>query len=563
MTIRMLLPSIYLLCLSGLPLLAQAGADTKSPVPLEGGVIAVWLQSPAIDREAILKLPMVKGGQVVVQWAQVEPEKGKYDFSALEEQLAAYAKRKLPVTVQLNGNQKPHYLFNEVPYVKETGRDVPAFQQVKNPEGTLMFWHPAHERAYINCLVAFRDYLAKSPYKTSIVGLRMNFNPFGTEGINIFPQQKAAEYASKERWIQPPGLDRSLPYDGFQKAEALNYVRRIIRKHIELFSGVAPMFIRCTVDSEVLREFSEYLDNGTFGIFETGASLAPSTVKCEEEEQWIYRYCRNGRARGYAESISDSWGVRGYRDDLIFAPPQAFYWRVLCDLHKGVSYIACYGNDLNVAVTGTYGAGSRTSAGQDGPLQYSDRQSGFNYKQEFYEALAFADKYAGYHARPEQAPGAWIAFREDNHMATVRSSSQKLKLPCFLSDYSYLMERLPDQSVGVTKIGPNDIRYGAYARCLPAHAAMHLKADARFLQSLGKGGCRVRVIYFDDAPNGSFSVSAAGQTWKAPLRGSKAWDKAVFEPSTSTFPVLPDGSQITIQNGDSPLCLHMLAVERK
>ena len=33
----------------------------------------------------------------------------------------------------------------------------------------------------------------------------MNFNPFGTEGINIYPRQKAAEYAPRDRWLQPPG----------------------------------------------------------------------------------------------------------------------------------------------------------------------------------------------------------------------------------------------------------------------------------------------------------------------------------------------------------------------
>jgi hypothetical protein len=115
----------------------------------------------------------------------VEAEKGRYEFSVFDARIAEYARRNQPVTIQLNGNMKPHYLFNEVPYVKETGRDVPAFKQVQNREGTLMYWHPAHEQAYIACLTAFRNHLAASPYKPFILGLRMNFNPFGTEGINI------------------------------------------------------------------------------------------------------------------------------------------------------------------------------------------------------------------------------------------------------------------------------------------------------------------------------------------------------------------------------------------
>jgi hypothetical protein len=313
----------------------------------------------------------------------------------------------------------------------------------------------------------------------------------------------------------------------------------------------------------VLTEFSPYLENGTFGIFETGSSFTPFATKTENEQEWIYRYCKNGKTVGYAESIGDSWGVRGVKDELRFTPPQVFYWRMLCDLHKGVSYIACYGNDLNVAVTGIYTARSRTGDGKNVQISYDDSKSGFNYRQEFCESLALADKYAGYHARPEQAPGAWVAFRESNLMADARNSRETIKAPCFTGDYTYLMERLPDQSVGVTNIGPENIRYGAYARRLPPNAAMHLKADERFLKSLANGACRLRVIYFDDAPGGSFSVTACGQTWQTPLRGDKTWQTAEFAVTAPTFTPLADGAQIVIQNAAAPVCLHMLAVERK
>ncbi|HUV63245.1 MAG TPA: hypothetical protein VMW24_05060 [Sedimentisphaerales bacterium] len=542
---------------------AEVVTNTKMSPPLAGGVIAIWLQSPTIDREAILKMPVVKGGQVMVQWAEVEPEKGTYDFSSLDSGLADYAQRGLPVTVQLNGNRKPHYLFNEVPFVKETGRDVPAFRQVMNREGTLMYWHPAHEQAYVNCLTAFRDHLASSVYKKSIIGLRMNFNPFGTEGINIWPQQARDEYARRDRWIQPPGLDHSLAYNGFNKKDGLDYVRRIIRQHIELFSGVVPMFMRSTVDSEVLAEFSEYLENGTFGVFETGSCLAPFSTKSEASEAWILKYCKSGKTIGYAESFADAWGVHGVKDDLVLSPPQAFYWRVLCDLHKGASYVACYGRDLNVALTGSYAVSSRTTDGKSAQILYSDSQSGWNYRHEFSESLRWADKYAGCHADPERAPGAWIAFRQSNAVANARARSfEKLRLPDFASDYTYLMERLPDQSVGASKIGPESIRYGGYARRVPARETIRLKVNERFLQSL-QGPCWLSVTYFDDASGSSFSVSASGQTWKVPLRGGQIWQTAIFEVTAPVFQSMADGPQITIQNSHIPVCLHMVAIERE
>lgn len=546
---------VYLLCV--LVSVGAPAADGKAGPLQRGGVVAVWL-SERLDSEAILKMPVVKGGQVMVQWGEVEVAKDKYDFRAFDAKIAEYAKRKQPVTIQLNGNRKPSYLFNEVPYVKETGREVPAFKQVQNREGTLMYWHPTHEKAYLNVLTAFRDHLAHSPYKQFIIGLRMNFNPFGTEGINIYPREKAAEFALREKWIRPPGLDASIAYKGFDLQEGLNYVRRIMRKHIELFDGVVPLFIRCTVNSEVLAEFAPYLEKGTFGIFETGSGFAPFATKTEDEEEWILRYCKPGKTRGYAESIADCWGMRtGGRDQLLVSPPQANYWRVLCDLHKGVAYLAFYGNDLNVALTGNYQSGGRGGASE---VHYSDRQSGFNYRKEFYEALEFADKYAGFHASPEETPGAWIALRGSTAVADGRNTREKLKV--FNGDYTFLMERVPDKSEGVMKIGPDHLRYGAYSRRLPGQGLMQLKVNERYLQSL-KGPCVLRVIYYDDTPGASFSISASDQNWRVALAGDKAWHSAEFEVAKPAFRANPAGAQIVIQNGDKPVCLHMIQVDRK
>ena len=387
------------------PLNLAFGADSAPPRPLAGGVVAIWTTGPNIDREAILKMPVVKGGQVVCQWADIERGKGKYDFSVLDTQLADFAKRGLPATIQLNGNQKPQYLFQEVPYVKETSRDLPAFRQVQNKDGTLMYWHPAHERAYVNCLVAFKNYIAASPHKKSIIGLRMNFNPFGTEGVQIFPDSKALEYADKKRWIVPDGLDKSLPYQGYNKKDSLAYVQRIMGKHIELFGGVLPMFVRCTADRDVLATFAKHIEDGSCGVFETASSCAPFGTLTEDVEASMVKYCKPGATVGYAESFSDAWGFHApVMDKLVLPPPQEFYWRVLGDLHKGVSYVACYGKDLYVALTGTYKSTSRTPDGKAVEVSYSDRDSGFNYKREFSEALAFADKFAGHHAAPDRAP---------------------------------------------------------------------------------------------------------------------------------------------------------------
>ena len=111
-------------------------------------------------------------------------------------------------------------------------------------------------------------------------------------------------------------------------------------------------------------------------------------------------------------------------------------------------------------------------------------------------------------------------------MANARAMPyEKLRLPELTGDYTYLMERLPDQTTGVSKVGPDQIRYGGFARRVPAGGSMHLKADDRFLQSL-KGSCRLLIVYYDEQPETSFTVALGGHTWKVPLRGGNLWQTA-------------------------------------
>jgi hypothetical protein len=46
-------------------------------------------------------------------------------------------------TAQVNGNEKPSWLFDRVPCVPE-----PLSVQVRDAQGTLMYWHPAFEQDF-------------------------------------------------------------------------------------------------------------------------------------------------------------------------------------------------------------------------------------------------------------------------------------------------------------------------------------------------------------------------------------------------------------------------------
>jgi len=124
------------------------------------------------------------------------------------------------------------------------------------------------------------------------------------------------------------------------------------------------------------------------------------------------------------------------------------------------------------------------------------------------------------------------------------------------------MERLPDQSTGVTRIGPDHLRYGAYARRLPSRALLRLRVNPQFLGSL-KGTGRLNVVYYDDTPGTGLVVAASGQKWQAPMRGGKIWRTISFDLSPPAFPTASDGADIRIETTDQPVCLHLVELERR
>ena len=516
---------------------------------VEGGIAAVYLN--AANKEAVLSLPQVNCGAVQVGWAELEPQKGKYDFSIFEKQLADYAKRGKRVMVEIIGYHKPHYLFNEVPYVKETGKEVSSFHQVLDKEGTLMFWHPTYERDFVNCLTAFRNDIAASPNKNSIIGMRMNFNPFGCENYKFYPASEGMKFADRNVWIRPPGLDGSIPYEGWSDREGAEYVKRITRKYFELFNGVVPLMVR----HDALKEdyFSDYigqLENGTCMLMKNDSLYVPYW----NGSDWapLLKYCKNGRTLAFTEPLANAWGVRLIKDTYSLPPVQTFYWRLLCDLHLGVSYIACYANDLLVATTGEYDSKKYN-------IHHSDKETGENFKGEFTEALNFAARYAGYHAKPELSPGAWIALRDSDKTANAGKPNNKLK--DLTDDFTFLMERVPDKSCGVMHIGSDAVRYGGYARELPANESMRFKLNEKFASSIAGKPVALSVIYFSDSPGGSFTISAGDKSFPVAMKDGKKWQSATFEINGSLLSQ-KDGVNIAIRSGSVPLTLHLVEVKR-
>jgi hypothetical protein len=530
---------------SSLPPLFQTPALAPSlpgpsplPVSVSSGLYAIWYT----NHPGILKLPYVSGGQIWVQWADVEVVEGQYDFSAIDGQLADFARSNLKTTLQVNGDRKPLWLFQKVPHNPDK-----LGVQVGNPQGTLMYWHLTFIRAYTDLLAALARHLKMSPYLSSVLGVRQNFNAIGTEQINVAPANRALS-----KWSVPAGASQGAEWT---QSIADDYQRTILDAYVNDFNGWLYVFIRTTISDSLIAKYLPLIESGRLGWFQTGSEVEPRAQTGETSIARFYDYCLTGKTLGYAEPMADAWGYHGSTQDARWAsPPQWNYWRLLDDLNAGVSVVAVYGDDLNVALNGKYIRDSNAA----------------KYQTEFDQAFAFAAKYAGYIAQPQNSPGAWIAFRHSdvNNLQQkmmlqqgLANAARNAALTRYTDDYTFLITRLPDKTTSKTNVGPDDQRFGAWGRLLPAAEKMGIVLDDTFARSLEGKPSEVRVTYLDSS-SGSFSVALNNQTYYTDLRGTGRWQTAAF-PMPSTHLVKDSrGAQITLQSSGADIFFHMLEIAR-
>jgi len=70
----MIAKTIAMACIACGGLVARAAAEV--PPHEARGLYAIWYQA---QREYLLDLPFIRGGQVFCQWAEVEAREGEYD----------------------------------------------------------------------------------------------------------------------------------------------------------------------------------------------------------------------------------------------------------------------------------------------------------------------------------------------------------------------------------------------------------------------------------------------------------------------------------------------------
>jgi hypothetical protein len=320
--------------------------------------------------------------------------------------------------------------------------------------------------------------------------------------------------------------------------------------------------VRNNISTKLEAKYKSRFESGKLSWFHTSSEAEPhapdisiNAADVEMQYKRFYDYCRSGKTVGYAEPWASAWGHHGPEtDDRWCSPPQWFYWTQLNNLHCGVSYIGIYSKDMQVAIDGTYVMGK---------VDYKDDEN-HTYQKEFLAAINFANKYVGFHNIPAKSPGAWVAFREnDTILAANGIAKEKRKLKYLNGDYNFLMERLPDNSYGegVTNIGPDENRFGAWARVLPANEQMKLCLNTAFLESCKNKSVSVGVTYFD-AKGKDFNIIINNISYPVTCKGQNKWETKVIEIKDGLLKADEKQTHISIKNGTENLYLHMVEVTR-
>lgn len=519
---RIVLPfaALLLMPLAALPATDEMASASVLP-PTHRGLYAIWYER----MPEVMELPYINGGQVVAQWGELETAEGQYDFSKLAAKMKQLHDQKKPFTVQVNGNIKPAWLFDRVPFLPE-----PLGVQVRDTRGTLMYWHPVFERAYLNFLRAYAAFLKKSPYRASLLGVRQNFNALGTEHWQV-----PIDMICLSQWRVPSEANAGEP---FTPELGRAYQTRVLETFVSEFQPEIRVFVRNSIAPELRQSFAQDFTTGRLCWFHTSSEVEPRKGVSGQYQQFLDD-CRTGKTLAYAEPWASAWGHHGGKTDPRWcSPPQWNYWRLLCDLHCGVSFIACYASDLEVAHSGRYRVGNLSNA---------ESKNATTFKDEFDAAFQFAAKYAGYHASPKVAPGAWVAFREGDTLK---------------GDYTFLMQRETDQTREIKNAGPGDQRFGAWARLLPRDQTMQLVLNKYFAASLATQSAELRVTYLDHG-HGTFNIQAAGQTFQGQCSDSGRWKTMTWELSRPDFGKADSGVRLCLRALGSDLTVHMVEVTRQ
>lgn len=259
----------------------------------------------------------------------------------------------------------------------------------------------------------------------------------------------------------------------------------------------------------------------------------------------VYReWCLPGTTFGFSEmagfwQYTAKWPKDPSDPNVgVFSKVQFAYWLMLSGLHNGVSGTGLHFDPMMYSP-------SHTEEIDRVPLNDT----------RYIDAYRFYDTYAGYHAHPADAPGAWIAFRGEGDN--------------FPGDYRFLMQNVstpPDFDAGYSSIGDRTSPFGAWCKALSPHTSAAFKVG--LVGDLSR--VHLRVVWFEPVHGNAswrLNYTTAGGVLATAMHangGSKgAWHESIIVVADAAFDT-DVAKHLVLENlGNAAMFVHMIEVRRE
>lgn len=281
--------------------LGSLAVPLTGQTPAPNGIYAIWYAGAP----SVLDYDQVKAGQVAVQWGPLQSSSGvgvyTYDWTTLDNALnAAIAPSGTPsryVTLQINGADKPDFLFTQVPSAPNEACPGDGWSDgtSTDPQGFLMYWHSNFVAAYVDFIHQLAAHLHNYPYKQWIAALRQNFNAVGTEKFH--PPLSPINYRLAGNWTVPSGVtngpDWVLASANEPIGTAQTYQIPVLDAYVSSFidhpnySFPFELLVRSEIDESVLQAavpsnsgytFEDYFVSGKLSWLYTGSEPEPRAL---------------------------------------------------------------------------------------------------------------------------------------------------------------------------------------------------------------------------------------------------------------------------------------------
>jgi hypothetical protein len=272
------------------------------PPPLKGmppaGIYQVWGSEKAVTA------PYVRGGQITLEWPQLQPARGKFDWSVLDAKLRYFNSIGKVATVQVNSTRaKPAWVWNVVQRCgSQKGQEAPKY------------WDPAYMQIQNELVSGLAAHLKTSPLKDTVALVRAAPNAIGTE------------------LTDNPGCA------GWTKDIRNRYYYDVMNLYRTKMLPDFKVALRTQVWTQApsLRPPADWLGANGAWMMGTASDIDPNPMR-DAFDVFMHTHAKKGTSGAFQEPHYTT----GKKHLVSWN-----YWRILMELHKGVWAIAVYGQEI-------------------------------------------------------------------------------------------------------------------------------------------------------------------------------------------------------------------------